>query len=170
MSDFEFDGASRFIVFSTGDDSYCVPLGVVRQVVGFRGVTPIPSDCRWLLGVVNVRGALVPVLDLAARFGDAATVLSDRACIFVVETGAHEEIESVGFVAQRVEDLIVIADAGQIVPAPLLMREAKLQFIRGMVRVNDALVTVIDPVRAFDVHLLAGAIRESGEEIAEISA
>jgi len=124
----------------------------------------VPSVPDYVRGVVNVRGRVVPVVDLAARFGFGETALSKWTCIVLVDTGAGAKVGVVGLLADRVSDVVELADADLQAP-PAFGTRARRDFLRAVGRAQDRFVLLLEVARVLgdDVSEVSLAATEGGE-------
>ena len=139
-SDFSADGdANQYLTFLLDEESYGLDLLAVQEIKGLNAITRMPNTAAHLRGVTNLRGQVIPILDLRARFN-----LTDRAydkwTVFVIVT---VESRVVGLVVDAVDDVVDIAPEA-IQPTPDLAAARGPSFVRGIARVNDRLIALLD--------------------------
>src|SRR5215468_1737124 len=115
------DGLSQFISFAIGDDQYGVDIMAVREIKGWSQITPLPRQPDYMRGVLNLRGVMVPIIDLRCRFGQGMTEATPLHVVIVVQIGANH----VGLLADRVLDIVAI-DAAQIQPVPRIAQASRI--------------------------------------------
>ena len=130
----------------------------VREIIQYAAMTTVPLMPDFVRGVINLRGAVVPVIDLHARFGRPAAKLSKKTCIVIFDAvpnggNAGERVE-LGLLVDAVSEVIDIA-ASQIEPPPNFGTAVRRDFIRGMGKVASRFVIILEPDRAFDVGEMA---------------
>jgi purine-binding chemotaxis protein CheW len=130
---------SQFLTFVLGDEQYGIEILKVQEIKGYSAVTPIPNTPRYIKGVMNLRGTVVPVIDLRAKFSMEAGEYNKFTVIIVV-TVAEKVI---GLVVDAVSDVLDIP-AGEMRPAPDLGAGVDMRFIRGMAKVGDRLTVLLD--------------------------
>jgi purine-binding chemotaxis protein CheW len=133
------NSATQFISFAIGDDQYGVDIMAVREIKGWTAITHLPRQPDFVRGVLNLRGVIVPIVDLRCRFGQGLTAASPLHIVIIVQIGA----KPIGLLADRVLD-IVSAEASQIQPVPRVMQEARLDFLSGIVTIDGAMIALID--------------------------
>src|ERR1700730_13554639 len=132
-------GRVEFISFSIGDEQYGVDIMAVREIKGWTEITHLPKQPDYVRGVLNLRGVVVPIIDLRCRFGQGKTEATALHIILVVQAGSRP----VGLLADRVLDIVSL-DASQIQPVPRIARGARVDFLSGLVTVDSALIPIID--------------------------
>ncbi len=130
---------TQFISFAIGDDQYGVDIMAVREIKGWSSITQLPNRPDYMRGVLNMRGVIVPIIDLRCRFGHGLTDATPMHIIIVIQVGG----KTVGLLADRVLDIIAV-DASQIQPVPQVSHDARADFLSGLVAVEAALMALID--------------------------
>lgn len=144
------DETRQFISFTIGSEEYGVDIMAIREIKGWTATTELPNTPPYVRGVINLRGAIVPIFDLRTRFGGGATAASPRHVIIVVSVRSRV----VGLLVDAVADIITIA-GGSIQPVPDLERKADTGFLSGLVTVDGRMVALLDLDRLFDAELTA---------------
>ena len=111
----------------------------VREIKGWSEITHIPKQPEHVRGVLNLRGVMVPIIDLRCRFGQGLTQATPIQIVIIVQVGSRQ----VGLLADRVLD-IVSSDASQIQPVPRIAQASRIEFLSGLVTVDDAMIALID--------------------------
>ncbi|MBS0250729.1 MAG: chemotaxis protein CheW [Proteobacteria bacterium] len=141
MSTFGTTGskASReFLAFRLGEQEFCVDVIKVREIRGWSPATPIPHAPHAVLGVINLRGLVLPIIDLAARIGFAATEPSPRHAIVVVEIG--EQV--IGILVDAVSEIFTVED-DRIQPTPDVASQVARKLVQGMISAEGRMISVI---------------------------
>ncbi len=131
--------ATEFISFAIGDEQYGVDIMAVREIKGWSTVTQLPNQPDYMRGVLNLRGVMVPIVDLRCRFGQGLTDASPMHVVIVVQIG----IKTVGLLADRVLDIVAV-DAAQIQPVPQVSRSMRADFLSGLVTIDTTMIALID--------------------------
>lgn len=132
-------GTIQFVSFAIGDDQYGVDITAVREIKGWSEITHLPRQPDYVRGVLNLRGVMVPIIDLRCRFGQGMTEATGIHVVIIVLAGPR----LVGLLADRVLD-IVSFDGSQIQPVPRITKSEKLDFLSGLVTVDGAMLALID--------------------------
>jgi purine-binding chemotaxis protein CheW len=146
------DGQSaQYLTFMLGGEAFGIGIMAVKEIIEFSGITDVPMMPDSIRGVINLRGAVVPVMDLAARFGRPRSVAGKRTCIVIVELEHDGERQLTGVVVDAVSAVLDIA-ASDIEPAPSFGTRIRGDFIAGMGKVNGRFVILlnVDQVLALD--------------------
>ncbi len=136
------DGSVEFINFAIGNDQYGVDIMSVREIKEWSNVTHLPKQPEYVRGVLNLRGVVVPIIDLRCRFGEGLTDCTPTHIIIIV----HVEGRQMGLLADRVLDIVSV-EQGAIQPVPTVARSSRVRFLAGLVTVEDAMIALIDLVR-----------------------
>ena len=152
-------GASQFLTFALGEEVFAMDIRTVREIIQHGSMTTVPLMPDFVRGVINLRGAVVPVIDLHARFGRPAARVGKKTCIVIFDSlrqtdGVSERVE-LGLMVDAVSEVIDIA-ADHIEPPPNFGAAVRREFISGMGKVGERFVVILDPDRAFDVSEMAG--------------
>jgi len=136
-------GQSQYLTFMLGGEMFAIGILHVKEIIEYAGLTEVPMMPACISGVINLRGAVVPVMDLSARFGKPATVITKRTCIVIVEVEAHGERQDMGVVVDAVNAVLDIP-AADIEPAPAFGAKIRTDFIEGMGKVNGKFVILLN--------------------------
>jgi purine-binding chemotaxis protein CheW len=146
--------SGQYLTFSLGDEVFAVGILVIKEIIQFGQLTTVPLMPPYIRGVINLRGAVVPVIDLYARFGRGTAPVGKRTCIVIIEVKHEGESHDIGIMVDAVSAVIEIAQ-DQIEPAPSFGSSVRTDFIEGMGKVNDQFVIILDVARTFSVGELA---------------
>ncbi|AVR98087.1 chemotaxis protein CheW [Pseudoduganella armeniaca] len=143
--------SAQYLTFMLGGEAFAIGIMAVKEIIEFSGITEVPMMPDCIRGVINLRGAVVPVMDLAARFGRPLAVPGKRTCIVIVETESDGERQVTGVVVDAVSAVLDIA-ASEIEPAPSFGTRIRGDFIAGMGKLNGKFVILlnVDHVLALD--------------------
>lgn len=153
VSEIQAGGTRQFISFTIGDEEYGVDIMAIREIKGWTASTELPNTPEYMRGVINLRGAIVPIFDLRARFSGGLTQASARHVIIVVSV--HDRV--IGILVDAVADIITVS-AADIQPVPELDHHDHSGFLTGLVTVEGRMVALLDLHQLFDIELVADAI------------
>lgn len=145
----------QYLTFKLESEVYALDVATVREVLDFTTVTRIPRTPEFMRGVINLRGSVVPVVDLRLAFGMTATQKTVNTCIIVVEVRLDGDTTIMGALADSVEEVIDL-EPDQIQPAPQIGTSIKTDFIRGMGKRDADFLMILDIDRVFSADQLAG--------------
>jgi purine-binding chemotaxis protein CheW len=148
------DQIAQYLTFRLGEEVFALEISQVREVLDFTQITRVPRMPEFMRGVINLRGSVVPVVDLRLKFGMSATERTVNTCIIIVEVSIDGERSLLGALADSVQEVIEL-EAGQIEPAPRLGASIRADFIRGMGKRDDHFVIILDVDRVFSNEELA---------------
>lgn len=143
-------GMDQHLVFSLAGEMYAIKLLGVKEIIEYGNVTPIPTMPDFIRGVINLRGRVLPVMDLSARFGEGLTDIGDRTCIVVLEQKDSGREQDMGVVVDSVNAVVDIA-SGDLEPAPSFGARIRVDFIQGMWKHKDRFLVVLDLARVLSV-------------------
>lgn len=147
-------GSGQYLTFSLQQEVYGLDILCVREIIGYSRPTSVPMMPPFVHGVINVRGNVVPVIDLAQRFGRTPTVLHARTCIVILEVAAGEETVHVGVLVDAVNSVLDL-DSEQIEHAPTFGTGLRQDFIQGMARTDTGFIILLDVGRVLSVDEMA---------------
>jgi len=133
----------KYLTFALGDEEYGLEIMKVREIMGYLEVTSVPQTPRYVRGVINLRGQVIPVIDLRVKFGMEVVETTDATCIIVVETSQNDRNVSVGVIVDRVSEVLDIAGEN-IEEAPNFGSDVNTDFILGMAKVENSVKTLLD--------------------------
>lgn len=141
----------QYLTFSLGGEMYAVGILNVKEIIEYGNLTEIPMMPNFIRGVINLRGTVVPVVDLAARFGARPSVIQKRTCIVIIEIPQDEYRQDIGIIVDAVSEVLEIPPA-EIEPPPTFGAKIRVDFIAGMGKVNHKFVIIlnIDKVLSID--------------------
>ena len=136
-------GSSQYVTFVCGDVEYGVEILRVQEIKGWEGVTRVPYTPPYLLGVMNLRGVIVPVIDLRARLGLASRPFDSSTVVIVVRVDLAVGEKTVGIVVDAVSEVYNVADDA-VKPTPDLGAGADDACVSGLTSVDDKMVMLLD--------------------------
>jgi purine-binding chemotaxis protein CheW len=131
-------GMRELISFRIGAQEFCVDIMAIREIRGWTAATALPQSPSFVKGVINLRGAVLPIVDLASRLGFESTEASDRNVIIVAQIG--EQV--VGLLVDAVSDILTITD-DMIQPTPDVASETAKTFVRGLIPMEGRMISLI---------------------------
>ncbi|WP_269532605.1 chemotaxis protein CheW [Chitinimonas sp. BJYL2] len=132
----------QYLTFRLGGEVYALEILHIKEIIEYGGLTEVPMMPRFLRGVINLRGAVVPVIDLAARFGRPATEIGKRSCIVIVEVQHEEDWLDLGIIVDAVDEVLDLPPEA-IEPAPAFGAKLRAEFIQGMGKLDDRFVILL---------------------------
>jgi len=138
----------QYLTFKLGEESFAVDVIKAQEVLDYVAPTRVPQTPRFMLGVINLRGSVVPVIDLRQKFGLPVAEKSRDTCIIVMELMVDGEKTVVGALVDSVQEVLDLAE-DQLEPPPRIGTKLKTEFIKGMGNRNESFLIVLDIDRVF---------------------
>jgi purine-binding chemotaxis protein CheW len=139
---------TQYLTFKLSDEIFALDVAKVREILDFTTVTKVPQTPDFMRGVINLRGSVVPVVDMRLKFGMSSTEKTVNTCIVVVEVSLEGENIILGALADSVQEVIDL-EPDQIEPAPRIGTGLKTEFIRGMGKSDSRFIMILDIDRVF---------------------
>lgn len=153
----------QFLTFALGSETFAIPIENIREIIEFNSITEVPLMPGFLRGVINLRGAVVPVIDLSARFGRSATVVTRRTCIVILEVEQDVTMLALGIMVDAVNEVLSV-EQNQIETRPSFGAKVRSEFIEGMISVGDHFVIALDIRQVLAVDEMAALIGISDQD------
>jgi purine-binding chemotaxis protein CheW len=154
------DQLQQYLTFQVGKEKLAIGILDVNEIIEINNVTRVPMTPDYISGVINLRGNVVPVIDLSARLGHKVCELSKRSCIVLVEVEANDEAQIIGMLVDQVNEILEIPEEN-IQPAPDFGSDIRTEFIQAMGRVGDDFIILLAINRVLSVEELAQLKRVS---------
>lgn len=154
-------GKDQYLTFKLGEEVYALEIINVREVLDYTKITKVPNMPEFLKGVINLRGGVVPVVDLRLKFGMAATEFTVDTCIIIVEVHVDDELTVLGALADQVKEVVEM-NPGAIEPPPRIGGRLDTEFIRGMGKQDDEFIIILNIEKIFSLRELAMVQQVSG--------
>ena len=164
------EAPSQYLTFALGSEMFAVGILNVKEIIEYGNLTEIPMMPAFIRGVINLRGSVVPVIDLSARFGGSQTEVGRRTCIVIVEVEDEDAKHDIGIMVDAVSEVLDIPGS-EIEPPPAFGAKIRADFIFGMGKVAGKFVIILNINKVLSVEeiaLLTGA--ESAGEVANAAA
>ena len=144
----------QYLTFVLNSEVFAMDIRCVREIIQHGAMTAVPLMPNFVRGVINLRGAVVPVIDLQARFGRAQARVGNKTCIVVIDASGEGEKTELGLMVDAVSEVIDIAKT-DIEPAPQFGTSIQRDFIQGLGKVDGKFVVILDTARALNVDDMA---------------
>ncbi len=151
---------AQYLTFMLSGEVFAIGILAIKEIIEYGSLTKVPMMPECIRGVINLRGAVVPVMDLSARFGTQSTEVTKRTCIVIVEIEADGEHRDVGVVVDAVNEVLEIAGT-EIEPAPAFGARIRTDFIAGIGKVNGKFVILLNVDRVLSTEEM-GALAAAG--------
>jgi purine-binding chemotaxis protein CheW len=146
----------QYLTFQMSEDEYAVGIPHVREIIEYGAVTRVPKAPAWIRGVINVRGSVVPVVDLAVKFGVAARPVTKTTCIIILEIKLDGEDSIMGVIADTVNEVTSFAEE-DIAEAPSFGTRVRVEYLLGMAKIGKKFALMLDILKVL-----------SGEELVRL--
>lgn len=153
---------SQYLTFKLEEEIFALDIAKVREVLDFTRITKVPQTPDFMLGIINLRGAVVPVIDMRLKFGLTQAATTVNSCFIIVEIELDSEATVLGALVDSVQEVMEL-DPDQIEPPPRIGTRLNTKFIKGMGKRDDQFVIILDIDKVFSTDELALA-REMGAE------
>ena len=146
--------ASQYLTYSLGDEVFAMDIRAVREIIQYSAMTVVPLMPQFVRGVINLRGSVVPVIDLQSRFGRDTARVGKKTCIIIFDASQAGEKIELGLMVDSVSEVVDIADADIELP-PQFGTTIRRDFIRGMGKLGGKFIVILEPERALDIEDMA---------------
>jgi purine-binding chemotaxis protein CheW len=151
----------QYLTFVLSGEHYAVDSLSVREILEYTRFTPVPRMPATVRGAINLRGSVVPVIDLQARFGGSRTELNKRTCIIILDVPDEDRQQSLGVLVDAVSAVREI-DPEEIQPAPAFGSHLRSEFITGVVRMGERFITLLALDQVLDLEALGKSANSEG--------
>lgn len=162
-------GIRQYLTFQLGSEVFGIDVSNVREILEFNSATRVPKTPDFMRGVINLRGSVVPVLDMRLKFGLTETEKTVNTCVVVVEVSFDGENIVIGALVDSVQEVFEM-DSSLIEPAPRIGTQLKTEFIKGMGKKDDSFIIILDIGKVFSLEELAGVVEAGGSQPGEARA
>jgi len=161
--------AGKYLTFALGKEQYGLEILKVREIIGYMEITAVPQTPHYVKGVINLRGQVIPVIDLRTKFGMETKEITEESCIIVVEIHQNDREFSTGVAVDRVVEVLDIAGE-DIEDAPQFGSNVNTDFVLGMGKVGDSVKILLDigkVITSEDISSFAGVDNSQPDSIQE---
>ncbi len=144
----EISSTLQYLTFMLGEEMFALDIAKVREVLEFTNVTKVPKTPEFMRGVINLRGAVVPVVDMRLKFGMPKSEATINTCVVIVETELDGEVTALGALVDSVQEVFEL-EPENIEPPPKIGTRLKTEFIKGMGKKDDEFIIILDIDKVF---------------------
>lgn len=144
----------QFLTFMLGGETFAMGILAIKEIIEYSALTEVPMMPASVRGVINLRGSVVPVIDLSVRFGRTPAAVTKRTCIVIVEITMNDARQDVGVVVDAVNEVLEVARE-DIEPPPTFGTRIRTDFIQGMGKINNRFVILLDVNQVLSLDELA---------------
>jgi len=152
---------TQYLTFKLADEVFALDISKVREVLDFTSITKVPRTPEFMRGVINLRGNVVPVVDMRLKFGMSKTEKTVNTCIIIVEISLDGDTTVLGALADSVQEVIDL-EPNQIEPAPKIGTRLNTEFIRGMGKRDEHFIMILEIDKVFSADELS-LVQDAGE-------
>jgi len=150
----------QYLTFSLGDEVFAMDIRSVREIIQYASMTIVPLMPEFVRGVINLRGSVVPVIDLRARFGRSRAEVGKKTCVIIFDAVVEDEKVELGLLVDSVSEVIEIAVA-HIEQPPQFGNTIRRDFIHGIGKVGKEFIVILAPERALDINEMASLAEQA---------
>ena len=157
---------TQYLSFKLGEEIFAINVSQVREILDVIAITKVPQTPDFMQGVINLRGSVVPVMDMRLKFGMAATVRTVNTCIIVMEVTHGGESLVLGALADSVQEVLDL-EPDQIEPAPRIGTRLRKEFIKGMGKHDERFIILLDIDQIFcidELDLIGNAFADNHQD------
>ncbi|MDD5216249.1 MAG: chemotaxis protein CheW [Methylococcales bacterium] len=159
----------QYLTFMLTGEPYAINIQRIKEIIQYGELTEVPRMPAFIRGVINLRGAVVPVIDLSSRFGKAPTVVGRRNCIIIIEVEVGSETQSIGVMVDSVNAVLEIPPT-EIEPAPKFGSNIHTDFIAGMGKIDGKFVIILNIQYVLSMDDMAALVAVRSGSVAELLA
>lgn len=156
------DSIQQYLTFVLGRETFAINILNIKEIIEYGQLTEVPRMPVFIRGVINLRGAVVPVIDMAARFDKPSAQITRKTCIVIIEVSHAEGTQVVGVMVDAVNEVVDI-EPGNIEPAPSFGANIRADFIEGMGKIDGKFVIILNVNSVLsieEVAALAGQVKQ----------
>lgn len=153
------EAGRQYLTFFLGNEIFAMDIDTVREIIQHASMTIVPLMPDFVRGVINLRGAVVPVIDLQSRFGRSNASVGKKTCIVIFDASGQGEKQELGLMVDSVSEVIEIADT-HIEPTPTFGTAIAREFIRGLGKADGDFIPIIDTDRALSMDDMTALVEQ----------
>jgi purine-binding chemotaxis protein CheW len=139
-----------YLTFSLGNESFAINVNHVEKILEFQPITEVPKAPEYMLGVFNMRGEVIPLVDTRLKFGMEKTTITGSTCILVITIDNDGEILKLGALVDSVNEVVKFYNS-DLIPLPTVGKQNKAEFLNGVLKINERFVLLVNADKIFSV-------------------
>lgn len=162
---------AQYLTFQAGDETFAIEILDVKEIIEIESITKVPMMPSFIAGIINLRGRVVPVVDLSNRLGRRNSTVTKKTCLVLVEIAHENGSQSIGMMVDEVNEILEIGDS-HTQPPPDFGTDLRTDFIRAMGRVDEKFIILLDVNHVLSVEDIStlsdiedGQVTQSSEEL-----
>jgi len=156
------DDSNQYLTFMLSGETYAINILDIKEIIEYGNLTPVPMMPEFIAGVINLRGSVVPIINLKLRFGGNTTEIGKRTSIVIIEVGNNDRKNEIGIIVDIVNEVIDLAES-DIEPAPSFGAHIRADFIQGMGKIGEQFLILLDVNQVLSVEELS-IVEQTKEE------
>jgi purine-binding chemotaxis protein CheW len=144
----------QYLTYALGEENFAMDIRAVREIIQYSAMTVVPLMPEFVRGVINLRGQVVPVIDLQSRLGRSTAIVGKKTCIIIFDASREGDKLELGLMVDAVSEVVDIPDADIELP-PQFGASIRRDFIRGMAKLGGVFIVILEPERALNVEDMA---------------
>ena len=156
------DDSNQYLTFMLSGETYGINILDIKEIIEYGKLTPVPMMPEFIAGVINLRGSVVPIINLKLRFGGNTTEIGKRTSIVIIEVGNNDRKNEIGIIVDIVNEVIDLAES-DIEPAPSFGAHIRADFIQGMGKIGEQFLILLDVKQVLSVEELS-IVEQTKEE------
>jgi purine-binding chemotaxis protein CheW len=136
-------GVAQYLTFQAGDETFAIEILDVKEIIEIEAITKVPMMPVFIAGIINLRGRVVPVVDLSKRLGRRSSIVTKKSCLVLVEVAHEEDSQPIGMMVDEVNEILEIGES-HTQPPPDFGTDLRTDFIRAMGRVDEKFIILLD--------------------------
>ena len=146
--------SDQHLTFILSEEEFAIPVITIKEIIEYGHLTNVPMVPDFIHGVVNLRGNVVPVISLASKFGLESKEINKRTCIIILDAKVEDEVVVMGVIVDKVLQVIEIPES-EIEPPPTLGATIRTDFIKGMGKIDENFIVILDILRVLSAEEIA---------------
>ena len=159
----ETEDSNQYLTFMLSGETYGINILDIKEIIEYGNLTPVPMMPEFIAGVINLRGSVVPIINLKLRFGGNTTEIGKRTSIVIIEVGNNDRKNEIGIIVDIVNEVIELAES-DIEPAPSFGAHIRADFIQGMGKIGEEFLILLDVNQVLSVEELS-IVEQTKEEM-----
>ena len=137
------DTTNKYLIFTINTESYGVPISKVREVIRYVAITPLHEASQFLKGVINLRGRIIPIIDMRAKFGIQEKDYTDRTIFIIVDIAGAKDMVNIGIAVDSVHDVVDLKE-DDLEKTPEIGLKLKSQYLYGIAKLHDKMLMILN--------------------------
>ena len=158
----ETEDSNQYLTFMLSGETYGINILDIKEIIEYGNLTPVPMMPNFIAGVINLRGSVVPIINLKLRFGGNTSEIGKRTSIVIIEVGNNDRKNEIGIIVDIVNEVIDLAES-DIEPAPSFGAHIRADFIQGMGKIGEEFLILLDVNQVLSVEELS-IVEQTKEE------